>query len=353
MPRLPSFRAHQQADGWVVSVPPTMSADGKRHRRKFRTRAEADRYAAKVRTTYASGRRGALIPAALALEAAEAQRLLEGTGIRLLDAAREAARRHAGGKGAQTFRKRWLAAMNEGEGHWSARYTDDMSRMVRWLPEWFLAMPVGEIDEDRIAEALSEVAPSTARMRARMISAVLTERRAKAPRRAAPEILTAAQAQALLDACDSPEERRAVALLLLAGVRPDPESGEISRLRWEDIGAQHVLIRPEASKTRTDRLIPITPRLRRELRGHPAEGSVTPAGWKRRWARIRKAAGITGHDITRHTFASHFLAWRGEDRTKEAMGHTADSRTLFRHYRRAVTPEAGRLFFNPKAPGGV
>lgn len=63
---------------------------------------------------------------------------------------------------------------------------------------------------------------------------------------------------------------------------------------------------------------------------------------------IRKAAGVTAHDVTRHTFASHFLAWQGEASTKNAMGHTAGSSTLFRHYRRAVTEEAGKTYFGVK-----
>jgi integrase len=51
------------------------------------------------------------------------------------------------------------------------------------------------------------------------------------------------------------------------------------------------------------------------------------------------------HDVCRHTFASNFLAAQGEDATKQAMGHTAGSATLFRHYRRAVTRDAGAKYF--------
>ena len=93
-------------------------------------------------------------------------------------------------------------------------------------------------------------------------------------------------------------------------------------------------------------MIPIRPVLRRALKGHPQAGPVAPAGWRKAWQRIRKAAGI-GHlqDALRHTFASHYLAAYGEDAAKAALGHAAGSRTLFAHYARAVTAAQGKAFF--------
>jgi hypothetical protein len=43
-------------------------------------------------------------------------------------------------------------------------------------------------------------------------------------------LLTVSQCAAMLRACITADERRAVALLLFAGIRPDSEDGEISRL---------------------------------------------------------------------------------------------------------------------------
>jgi integrase len=87
--------------------------------------------------------------------------------------------------------------------------------------------------------------------------------------------------------------------------------------------------------------------LRKLIKGHPKSGSVLPAKYEKRIQELRKAAGIAGkQDITRHTFASHFLAGYGEDATKAAMGHTPNSRTLFQHYRRAVTKEQGKKYFS-------
>lgn len=149
----------------------------------------------------------------------------------------------------------------------------------------------------------------------------------------------------MLRACESPEERRAVALLLFAGIRPDSEGGEIARLQWEDVGADQIYIAAEVAKTGTDRHIPITPRLARLLRGRDTTGPVVPANWKRVYQRIRKAAGVTGQDVTRHTFASNYLAAYGIDSARQAMGHSQTSATILRHYRRAVTEAAGRKHF--------
>ena len=112
-------------------------------------------------------------------------------------------------------------------------------------------------------------------------------------------------------------------LMLFAGIRPDPEHGEITKLLWEDVGGQHVHVRDEVSKTKSERLIVIRPRLRRLLKGKPRTGKVVPPQWRKAIQRIRRAAGIDGseyQDAARHSFASHHLLAFGEDRTKEAMG---------------------------------
>ena len=123
-------------------------------------------------------------------------------------------------------------------------------------------------------------------------------------------------------------------------------NGELSKLDWQDIDADHITIHPDTSKTDSDRHITITPRLRRLLRGHPAEGSVVPPNWHRRIQAIRKAAGIAGdQDIARHTFGSAYCVAFGVEAAKLAMGHTPNSETLFRSYFRAVKPAAAAKYF--------
>ena len=214
-----------------------------------------------------------------------------------------------------------------------------------------MALPVHEITEATIEAALfarNTKAKSTIKARTGIIKSVIN---GKGAQRKAKDIkiMSIAQVAKALRATRTPAERRAVALLLFAGIRPFVGSGEIMRLQWEAIEGDHIYVSPEVSKTGTDRHIPITPRLARLIRGHPATGPVVPSNYKRRIDRIRKDAGISGEaDITRHTFASHFLSAYGEEATKNAMGHTQGSSTLFRHYRRSVTREQGLSYLGIK-----
>jgi integrase len=335
----------------MVSVPPGMSATGKRVRRFFADSKKAGRFAASVRAAHTAGMRGNLIPAELAIQAAEADRILRPLGISLIEAARMAAAadKLEAGAGAEVFRERWLRAVVHGETVWSSRYASDMGKLDRWMGKEAMGLRCRELTEERITQALREngaKAASTLRLRKRMVAAVLGWTEETAPRPARDiRILSPGECGRVLRACERADERRVVALLLFAGIRPDAESGEISRLDWAAVGAKEIYLDREVSKV-GDRHVPITGRLERLLRGRPESGPVVPAGWRRAWQRIRKTAGISEmQDVLRHTFASNYLAAFGEDAAKQAMGHTAGSSTLFRHYRRAVTAEAGRRFF--------
>ena len=351
MPRVAEIKPFKTDQGWRVNIPKSMAADGKRHKKYFRTESEAKRYAGKLRSSYASGVRGSTIPLEVAVQATEALRLLEGTGIGLLEAAKIVAKQMASSGAQETFLQRYDRAVLDGEGRWSKRYRQDMDRMLRWLPKKFLSLPCGTIDRAVVEAALVESRPlsrSTIDARATRVLAVLhyRERHRKSTE---IKILTLAEVEKVLSHCQSVDERRVVALLAFAGIRPDAESGEIARLDWEAVGAQEIYIAPATSKTGSDRHIPLTPRLRAELKGHPTEGPVLPAGWRRVWQRIRKAAGIAGEqDILRHSYASHYLAATDEARAKAAMGHTAGSSTIFRHYRRAVVVADGLAYFGLK-----
>jgi integrase len=325
-----------------------MAGDGKRHRKFFEKKRDAEKYAAKIRTEWASGRRGSLITADLAIEARKAQEILAGTGVGLVEAAKIIARQMAASGSQETFRKRFKRVLLAGEGRWSDRYELEMARVPRWVPGKFMDMPCGTIDRAVIEKALvedRELKRATLEMRARMILAVLNYRE-RHRKSSEIKILALTEVEKVLGHCQSVEERRVVALLAFAGIRPDAESGEIARLQWEAVGAKEIYIAPATSKTGSDRHIPLTPRLRAEIDGHPTEGPVLPANWRRAWQRIRKAAGIAGEqDILRHSYASHMLTATNEERTKSSLGHTAGSSTLFRHYRRAVTQADGLAYF--------
>lgn len=316
--------------------------------RYFPDEKKAARFGASMRAKHSSGHRGALIPAELALQAVAAQKVLEPLGISLIEAARLVAAQEGAAENREVFRDRWRRAMVDGEGRWSDRYAIDMGKVPRWLGKAGMKMTCAELTRpviDALLRKHGAAAASTLMMRrARVMAALNYEEKVRASK-GAIEILTPGEAARVLRAAETADQRRVVALLLWAGIRPDAEHGEISRLQWEAVGETEIYVSPEVSKV-GDRHVTITPRLRRLLRGHPEKGPVAPPRWRKAWQRIRKEAEIAEmQDVTRHTFASNFLAAFGEEAAKQAMGHTAGSRTLFRHYRRAVTTEAGRRYF--------
>lgn len=338
----------------MVSVPANMSSTGKRVRRFFSNPTDAEKFAASLRKKYREGRRGGVIPHELAVMAGTAAELLEPHGVTILDAARSFIERLESSGSPETFSQRYDRALLENEEHWSDRYKLDMERLPRWVGKGFMARRLCDITPAIIEAALKShgaSAQSTLDSRTRYVSAVMNHK-PRHRKKSEIDIMTPRQCGQMLRACESPEERRAVALLLFAGIRPSAEDGEISRLDWEAVGKTDVFVSKEVSKT-SDHHIPITPRLRRLLRGHPTEGPVVPANWRRVYKRLRSAVdGIAGkQDITRHTFASNFLAAFGEHEAKQAMGHTANSSTLFRHYRRAVREADGKKFFGVVTPG--
>lgn len=332
----------------MVSIPPAMTADGKRVRRFFSDKRKAEKLAGSLRHQHHSGMRGSVIPAELAFQAAAAVKVLAPLGISLMEAARIVAKQMGGAAAREFFGERLKRVLLDGEVRWSGRYDTDMQKIPRWIGEEGMKMRCAEMTEEevgRLLRANGAKAASTVATRMRYVMAALNWKE-RHRRQRGIEIMTADQVTALVEACKTPEEKRAVGLLLFAGIRPDPESGEIVRMDWEMVGAKEIYLPPDVTKTGADRYIPITPRLRRMLKGHPKKGLCIPAGWRRIWQRLRKTAGIDGkQDIARHTFASNFLAVYGEDATKNAMGHTAGSRVLFEHYRRAVTAAEGKAFF--------
>lgn len=345
MPKVPSFTPKLTIRGWSISIPPTFTGSGKRERRFFTDEKTADRFAGSLRSKLRSGQTGGVIPYDLALDAAKAIELLKPHGLTLLDAAKEVSARIEKAGTSETFAERHAAVMLANEARWRANYMESIEKMPRWLPEWFLSTQCNLIDKEVISRALAgPTARSTKDLRGRYVSAVLghRERHHKSEHIA---ILTPAEAAKLIRACESKQELWAISLLLFAGIRPDSQSGEISKLDWSDVGKAEIYISPGIAKTGTDRHIPITPRLKRLLHGHPKSGTVIPSNWKKVHQRLRKAAGITASDVLRHTFASNYLAAYGEKACKDAMGHTAGSSVLFRHYRRSITEEAGKRFF--------
>lgn len=160
--------------------------------------------------------------------------------------------------------------------------------------------------------------------------------RRKAAKTTEPEFLTVPQARAMLAEAERnyPACRAAVALLLFAGIRPR----ELTRLTWESIDFDGGFVRIGAgtAKTRDLRFVEISGNLAEWLKTTPKTeraGAIVSSNWAKDIQAIRRAAGIEGQDLPRHSFASYHAAVTGDlRRTMENMGHSTSAMTL-KHYK--------------------
>jgi len=96
------------------------------------------------------------------------------------------------------------------------------------------------------------------------------------------------------------------ALCLFAGIRPDWEDGEISKLTREQIDLKHRIIhfRGADTKTRRPRQTKLQPNLVEWLKAYPLDKyPVVSTNFKKLRLRVRKKFGI-GYDVLRHTFCT-------------------------------------------------
>jgi integrase len=167
---------------------------------------------------------------------------------------------------------------------------------------------------------------------------------------APPTIMSVEQAESLMAAARE-HDRSTVAYLalgLFAGIRPEG----IPRLQWSNIDMRGgtITVPVEASKTRHDYDVKIEPNLAtwlKLIRRLP----LTPPNLRHRLDYIRAKAEVEwAADIMRHSFGSYHLD-RFQDPKKTAweMGHSGETRTLFKHYRKLVKRGEGKRFFKISA----
>jgi integrase len=169
-----------------------------------------------------------------------------------------------------------------------------------------------------------------------------------------PHILTTDEVERMLRYAEKahPQMVPYLTLCTYAGIRPDPDSGEISRLDWSDVDLTKrvVFVSENASKTNDERFIEISDNLLAWL-----------APWKQEAGHIycsrtaledikKKAKVRWAQDCMRHSFGSYYLKLHTVAETMDQMGHRQVG-TLFKHYRRAVRKEDAESFWRvmPKA----
>ena len=166
-----------------------------------------------------------------------------------------------------------------------------------------------------------------------------------------PGILSPAQTKCLLDACldAEPDILPVLILSLFGGIR----RAEAEKIEWAEIGTEFIEIKAEKAKTRRRRLIPISAQLRAWLDCSREIGGKLPAvNYADKLKRTLEKAGLRAEwpqNALRHSFASyHYAKHRNENETAALMGNSPQM--IFAHYRELVRPADAEAFFRIMPP---
>ena len=150
---------------------------------------------------------------------------------------------------------------------------------------------------------------------------------------------------------ESPVYAVVAALLVYTGIRPR----EVRRLTWRDIDTEEktITVRSQCSKTGGVRQVEIPPVLNRLLIVNKSENTshICPTDWQRRWRKIRDNSGFRGRwvqDVLRHTYASfHAKNYADLPRLQLNMGHRDQSLLRSRYINmHGISRAEAKSFFN-------
>ena len=383
MARTASFNYRKTVKGWLVCIPGSVSDTGRFRRRYFRTRDEAKTECQRLREIKDGIRAKATdIPADVAADAVRASGMLAPFNVTLAQVAAFYVEHHNKRKKAPILSKAWETAISYRQNH-RPRTISDLRAWGKALPAWFMAMNCHDITGKDIERALSETTTGETRWKTGMrnISSVLGDqvkrgsisenpvRKIQVKRK--PEktedvcIYTPDELRSLFSACknhpDGKDRRCAAcsipfAFMAFAGIRPS----EVAKLRWEDVSTElsNIRIGPSMAKKPRRRNVRINATLAAWIATVPTDkrvGKISPPRWEQKAARVRKAAGIDGHekqDALRHSFGTYTLATENDiDALKADMGHE-HIRIYFSHYHKAITKKEALPYWQVLPPGG-
>lgn len=329
MARKASFKVRSTDKGWLLHVPAAISDTGKLRRRYFPTREAAKLEAQRLREVSEGKReRGAAIRHALAEDAVSAEEILKPFGVTLAQCARFYANQHDARAKAPTLSDAWAAAIARRPNH-RPRTLLDLRNWKTALPDWLMAMNVRDIEPKDICKALDETTKGkTMRKNGRdYIRTVLGDcvkdrtlddnpaARVHIERKpdTAEDVSTYTpdELRRLMAACRDYGKgldkacaacAPAFALMAFAGIRPD----EVGKLNWADVSLElhNIRIGPSVAKKNRRRNVRIQPTLAAWLETVPPEkrqGKVAPPRWIYKATRVRKEAGIDGHEKATET----------------------------------------------------
>lgn len=366
--RPPKFRVTKSRTGWQVSVPPSLSASGKRERPQFKTKDSAKKFASKLKENYRQ--HGASDPVgrpALVEMATEAERLLQPYGVTLLEAVKgfitvENERR------ASEIIDVALAAYLAAKDALTDKHVRRLERMNAVLCEEFAGRTICSITATEVEDCIGPRSEGPAGFNS-TLSVIKTFWRWCAKRgwcrkdvldpierrdHVSEEIgtISPARVRALLAAAEKhyPEAVPALAIATFTGMRLE----ELARLPAKDVTDEGITLIAAYTKTKRRRFIEMPDALEAWLKAYPVAETVIPANWPRKWKAVRRLAGWNvwsdlvdneKHKLPedaprwpqralRHTHASATVALgeKSIDALMFEFGHAGNVQTLRRHY---------------------
>jgi integrase len=351
---------------WRVNLPASISGSGKRERRFFERKKDAETFCLQQRIRLKNfGRNASNLTPGQQEQAAIAFERLGPYAVTLNTVVAEFIERRKAREASVTF-KQQFDAFTVSRKNRSAAYL----RGLKYTLPRFAALHdrlVADIHPGDIEAELDAMTPAVRNAFLRNLRAVFNfgVKRGWIERNPVskldfeiikrPEVvtLTPMEAEKLLRAAAvSNDVLPYHALALFAGVRPL----ELQRLQWRhiDLNEGHIEITSDVSKTGRRRIINIEPNLKAWLNhyietGGTTLGNVTPVVNLRTILReIRTTAGIAEwtQDVMRHSYASYWLAQHGDiNQLTLHMGHENPD-MLWKHYHKASKKKDAELYWS-------
>ena len=365
------LRPKRTQKGWSINIPPILSETCKRRRLFFRSRDEAEQFAAPIRKSYRSGSIHRILPSTQSQFAVRAFEIL---GNRPPEVIFQAVKLWMDQKEQESKSVTFVEACeafveSPFKTHLTATYRNSFlyyrKRFTKIASKLLVEITTADIQQEFSKMSPSARNTSSAHLSSlwsfsikrgwAMVNPLKNLDRSHIPK---PKIhiLTAKQLRRLFVATMRlhPELLPLIAIEVFAGVRPI----ESEKIRWENVDMEDgILTVPDAiAKTRIGRHIEMHQTLKDWLEWHRSRGGKTdgmicphPHMTLRRYLRqIRQRAGLIPwhQDVLRHVFASASLAsdWRDIGKLCLELGHSSQ-KMLHRHYARSMRRKDGLAIF--------
>lgn len=352
---------------WRINIPAGLSDSGKRERRFFGTKSEAQTFADQQKARIQNfGVSETGLTAGQREAAASAFRLLgDVSPQRLVDLVEQHLAREKARTASISFQQLEVEFTNSKKKR-SAAYTRQIRQAFTKLSA-FAETKVSDIQAKEIDAALKGLAETNRNLLLRVLRAAFNYAVRKqwvvknpvisldftSERHGEVEVLSNRQTAKLLVSAKrtDPELLPYTLFGIFAGVRPE----ELLRMRWDHVKMEeyHIVLPAEVTKTGRRRVVEMEPALSDWLhwyisqRGTPT-GVITPKrSLRKRLRALRLKAGISTwvQDVMRHTYASNWLATHGDiNRLLLNLGHYSP-KMLWEHYHKAVLRKDAEQFW--------